>query len=196
MEYVPYTSTYCRCNPTECQNEHPGESSGSTCESKLSDGSCPSGYKTCVSTDSYKVSTSTVTPNSVAEATFTLLAADIIGAFYNLGEEDPMTRKSKWWITISLPSGWRFVAWENTAVDVTLRDDSNETSATHRVHSCADVTSSKNCDSDSHRYGFVSVMDLLEGREDLMTSNSGDRCRSYYPRVSSQDPALPAAPWA
>ncbi|KAE9094231.1 hypothetical protein PF010_g17189 [Phytophthora fragariae] len=173
VDYVPYTSMYCRCKSTECQNEFPGESSGSTCESKLSDGSCPSGYKTCVSTDSYKVSTSTVTPNSVAEATFTLLAADIIGAFYNLGEEDPVTRKSKWWVTISLPSGWRFVAWENTAVGVTLRDDNNETTATHRVHSCADVTSIKNCDSDSHRYGFVSVMNLLDGREDLMTSNSG-----------------------
>ncbi|KAJ8525333.1 hypothetical protein ON010_g15782 [Phytophthora cinnamomi] len=119
------------------------------------------------------VSTSTVTPNSVAEATFTLLAADIIGAFYNLGEEDPLTRKSKWWITISLPSGWRFVAWENTAVDVTLRDDNNESTAAHRVHSCADVTNSRNCDSDSHRYGFVSVMGLLNGREDLMASNSG-----------------------
>ncbi|GMF25967.1 unnamed protein product [Phytophthora fragariaefolia] len=172
-EYVPYKSTYCRCKATECQNEYPGESSGSTCESKLSDGSCPSGYKTCVSTDSYKVSTSTVTPNSVAEATFTLLAADIIGAFYNLGEEDPITRKSKWWVTISLPSGWRFVAWENTVVNVTLRDDNNETVTAHRVHSCADVTNSKNCDSDSHRYGFVSVMDLLDGREDLMTSSSG-----------------------
>ncbi|KAL4154851.1 hypothetical protein PRNP1_006965 [Phytophthora ramorum] len=171
---VLYTSTYCRCKATECQNEYPGESSGSTCESKLSDGSCPSGYKTCVSTDSYKISTSTVTPNSVAEATFTLLAADIIGAFYNLGGEDPLKRNSKWWITISLPSGWRFVAWENTAVDVTLRDEGGDHASAVRVHSCADVTNSKNCDSENaHRYGFVSVMDLLEGREDLMTSSSG-----------------------
>ncbi|ETN17760.1 hypothetical protein PPTG_05484 [Phytophthora nicotianae INRA-310] len=170
--YEPYTSTYCRCKATECQNEYPGESSGSTCESKLSDGSCPAGYKTCVSTDSYKISTSTVTPNSVAEATFTLLAGDIIGAFYNLGEEDPITRKSNWWITISLPSGWRFVAWENTAVEVTLRDDDRYYSLAVRVHSCADVTNSSNCDSDTHRYGFVDVMSLIEGREDLMTSSS------------------------
>ncbi|KAG3034507.1 hypothetical protein PC121_g1215 [Phytophthora cactorum] len=170
--YKPYTSTYCRCKATECQNEYPGESSGSTCEGKLSNGSCPSGYKTCVSTDSYKVSTSTVTPNSVAEATFTLLAGDIIGAFYNLGEEDPITRNSKWWITISLPSGWRFVAWENTAVEVTLRDDDGYYSSAVRVHSCADVTNSNNCDSDTHRYGFVDVMNLIEGRVDLMTSSS------------------------
>ncbi|KAG7384042.1 Phosphatidylinositol 3,4,5-trisphosphate-dependent Rac exchanger 2 protein [Phytophthora pseudosyringae] len=171
--YEPYTSIYCRCKATECQNEYPGESSGSTCESKLSDGSCPSGFKTCVSTDSYKVSTSTVTPNSVAEASFTLLAADIIGAFYNLGKEDPMTRKSNWWITISLPSGWRFVTWENTVVEVTLRDDKDEHPSAVRAHSCTDVTNSENCDSDTHRYGFVDVMDLLEGREDLMTSSSG-----------------------
>nr|CAI9859008.1 Phytopthora agathidicda GPCR-INPP 3 [Phytophthora agathidicida] len=170
--YEPYTSTYCRCKATECQNQYPGESSGSTCESKLSDGSCPSGYKTCVSTDSYKVSTSTVTPNSVAEATFTLLAGDIIGAFYNLGEEDPFTRKSKWWVTISLPNGWRFVAWESTTVEVSLRDDDGDHPSAARVYSCADVTNSKSCDSDSHRYGFVDVMELLEGREDLMTSNS------------------------
>ncbi|POM68723.1 Hypothetical protein PHPALM_15081, partial [Phytophthora palmivora] len=171
--YIPYTSTYCRCKATECQNQYPGESSGSTCENKLSDGSCPSGYKTCVSTDSYKVLTSTVTPSSVAEATFTLLAADIIGAFYNLGEEDPTTRNSKWWITISLPSGWRFVAWENTAVEVTLHDDDGDHLLSVRVHSCADVTNSKNCDSDTHRYGFVDVMDLLDSRGDLMTASSG-----------------------
>ncbi|KAG1711554.1 hypothetical protein DVH05_008804 [Phytophthora capsici] len=170
--YKPYTSTYCRCKATECQNEYPGESSGSTCESKLSDGSCPDGYKTCVSTDSYKVSTSTVTPNSVAEATFTLLAGDIIGAFYNLGDEDPFKRKSNWWITISLPSGWRFVAWENTVVDITLRDDDGVHASAVRVHSCSDVTNSINCDSDTHRYGFVNVMELLEGRENLMTSSS------------------------
>lgn len=170
--YEPYTSTYCRCKATECQNEYPGESSGSTCESKLSDGSCPSGYKTYVSTDSYKVLTSTVTPNSVAEATFTLLAGDIIGAFYNLGKEDPITRNNKWWITISLPSGWRFVAWENTAVKVTLRGDDKYYSSAVRVHSCEDVTNSDNCDSDSHRYGFVDVMNLIEGRGDLMTSSS------------------------
>ncbi|CAH0515515.1 unnamed protein product [Peronospora belbahrii] len=171
--YVPYTSTYCRCKASECQNEHPGESSGSTCESKLLDGSCPLGYKTCVSTDSYKVSTSTVTPFSIAEATFTLLAADVLGAFKNLGEENPMARKSNWWITISLPSGWRFVAWTNTAVKVTLRSDDIEKCFTVSVKSCTSITSRKNCDMDAHRYGFVDVMKLLEGREDLMASSSG-----------------------
>lgn len=182
-EYEPYTSTYCRCKATECQNKYPGESSENTCESKLSDGSCPSGYKTCVSTDSYKVTTSTVTPNSVAETSFTLLASDIIGAFYNLGEEDPITRNSKWWITISLPSGWRFVAWENTAVEITLRDDGGTNAVGERIYSCEDVTSGKNCDSDdSHRYGFVDVMDMLRGRDDLMTSSTGGPMSFVLPK--------------
>ncbi|GMF09390.1 unnamed protein product [Phytophthora lilii] len=133
-----------------------------------------SGQAAEITCHSYKVSTSTVTPNSVAEATFTLLAADIIGAFYNLGDEDPLRRKSNWWITISLPDGWRFVAWENTDVEVTLRDDDGDHASAVRVHSCTDVTTSKNCDDENaHRYGFVSVMDLLGGREDLMTSTSG-----------------------
>ncbi|CAI5722589.1 hypothetical protein KXD40_004431 [Peronospora effusa] len=170
--YVPYTSTYCRCKASECQNEYPGEFSRSTCESKLPDGSCPLGYKTCVSTNSYKVSTSHVTPFSVVEARFTILAGDIVGAFNNLGEENPMARKSNWWITISLPSGWRFVAWENAAVEVTLRHDHSAHHSAVRVYSCSSVTNKKNCDSDVHRYGFINVMKLLEGREDLMTSSS------------------------
>ncbi|RLN93886.1 hypothetical protein BBJ28_00012940 [Nothophytophthora sp. Chile5] len=172
-EYEPYSSSYCRCKATECQNEYPGESNDATCESKLSDGSCPSGYKTCVSTDSYKVTTSTVTPNSVAEASFTLLASDIIGAFYNLGAENPMTRGTNWWVTITLPTGWRFVAWENTSVDMTLRDDDGDVSRAERIHSCSDVTDSSSCDSMStHRFGFVDLMEFLDGREDLMTSTS------------------------
>ncbi|RLN26821.1 hypothetical protein BBJ28_00004349 [Nothophytophthora sp. Chile5] len=172
-DYEPYSSSYCRCKATECQNEYPGESNDATCESKLSDGSCPSGYKTCVSTDSYKVTTSTVTPNSVAEASFTLLASDIIGAFYNLGAENPMARGTNWWVTITLPTGWRFVAWENTSADVTLRDDDGDVSRAERIHSCSDVTDTSNCDSMStHRFGFVDLMELLEGREDLMTSTS------------------------
>jgi hypothetical protein len=127
-----------------------------------------------VSTDSYKVSTSTVTPNSVAEATFTLLAADIIGAFHNLGEEDPLARKGNWWITISLPTGWRFVAWESTAVEVTLRDDTDEDVSAVRLHNCSEVTSRSNCHAqDDHRLGFIDVMELLEDREDLMASSSG-----------------------
>ncbi|TDH68448.1 hypothetical protein CCR75_005832 [Bremia lactucae] len=168
-----YTSTYCRCKAAECQLEHPGSSIGSTCERKLSDGSCPQGYKTCVSTDFYKVLTSSITPYSVIEATFTLLACDIIGAFYSLGKENPMTRKSKWWITISLPSGWRFVAWENTAAKVTLRDEKLLHVLEMRVYSCANVTMSKNCgSSDSHQYGFIDVVALLDGREKLIRSNS------------------------
>ncbi|CAI5731024.1 unnamed protein product [Hyaloperonospora brassicae] len=171
--HVPYTPTYCRCKASECQNMYPGDSSRPMCERRLFGGSCSPGYKTCVSTDSYKVSTSSVTPHSVAEATFTLLAADIIGAFFNLGEEDPMTRKSNWWITISLPSGWRFVSWESTAVKVTLRNGNSDSVSTVRAYSCFDVTKDANCDSDTHRYGFIDVMGLLEGRTDLMTLSSG-----------------------
>ncbi|CAI5744269.1 unnamed protein product [Peronospora destructor] len=170
--YVPYTSTYCRCKASECQNEYPGEINRSACESKLPDGSCPLRYKTCVSTNSYKVSTSTVTPFSIAEARFTLLAGDIVGAFNNLGEENPMARKSNWWVTILLPSGWRFVAWENAAVEVRLRNDHSAHHSTVSVYSCSSVTKKKNCDTDVHRYGFVDVMAILEGREDLMTSSS------------------------
>uniref|UniRef100_M4BNL9 RxLR effector candidate protein n=1 Tax=Hyaloperonospora arabidopsidis (strain Emoy2) TaxID=559515 RepID=M4BNL9_HYAAE len=136
---------------SERWNMYPGDSSRPTCEHRLFGSSCPSGYKTCVSTDSYKVSTSSATPYSVAEATFTLLAADIVGAFFNLGKEDPMTRKSNWWITISLPGGWRFVAWERTAVKVTLRNGNNDIVSAVRVYSCFDVTNDKNCDADTHR---------------------------------------------
>ncbi|KAI9911547.1 hypothetical protein PsorP6_009288 [Peronosclerospora sorghi] len=172
-DYVPYVSTYCRCDASECQNMYLGNSSGPRCQKKLQDDLCPPGYKTCVSTDSYKVSMSTVTPFSVAEATFTLLAADIVGAFYNLGPEDPMTRNGSWWITVSLPSGWRFVAWENTAVEVRFWNNNYESRSILRVHGCADITKSKNCDRETHRYGFVNVMGLLEGQKDLMTLSSG-----------------------
>ncbi|KAL7687201.1 putative inositol 3,4-bisphosphate 4-phosphatase [Plasmopara halstedii] len=171
VSHAPYASMYCRCKATECQVEHPGESSGSSCKSKLSNGLCPLGYTRCVSTDSYKILTSTVTPNSVVDATFTLLAGDIIGAFFNLGNENPIARKSKWWVTILLPIGWRYVAWENTAVEVTLRDK-EEFRLSARVHSCASVTSSSNCDRNLHRIGFVDVMTLLNGRKMLMTSSS------------------------
>lgn len=125
-----------------------------------------------MSTDSYKLQVEPTTPNSVADITFSLLASDVVGAFHNLGDQNPLSRSSKWWVTISLPQNWRFVTWEMTSVEVTLTGLQNQQdlSRTSEVRSCSSVTDSSNCPSEQSeaQVGFINVMDLLQDRQDLM----------------------------
>lgn len=125
-----------------------------------------------MSTDSYKLQVTPTTPNSVSDITFTLLASDIMGAFHNLGDESPLERASKWWVTLSLPNTWRFVTWEMTSVEVTLTGQPNkpDVSRAYQVRPCVSVTDPSNCQNqNSSQVGFINVMDLLEDRQDLMT---------------------------
>lgn len=125
-----------------------------------------------MSTDSYKFSATSTSPNSVTDASFILLASDIIGSFYNLGNEDPISRDANWWVTVTLPSGWRFVSWDSTSVDVSLYEEDSELS--ENVLSCDDIIGSSACDSASaNRVGFIDIQSLLSGRQDLMSSSSG-----------------------
>jgi hypothetical protein len=108
----------------------------------------------------------------VTDASFILLASDIIGSFYNLGSENPISRGADWWVTVTLPSGWRFVSWDSTSVDVSLYEEDDELSGS--VLSCDDVIGSSACDTASaNRGGFIDIMSLLSGRQDLMKSSSG-----------------------
>lgn len=114
-----------------------------------------------------------MTPNSVADITFTLLASDIMGAFHNLGDQSPLARGTKWWVTLSLPSTWRFVTWDMTSVAVTLtgQQTKQDVERVYGVRPCSAVTDASNCESlsNSSQVGFINVMDLLEDRQDLMS---------------------------
>ncbi|KAF1333795.1 hypothetical protein FI667_g2471, partial [Globisporangium splendens] len=169
---TPYSSDYCRCKVTECQNQYPGNSTGTMCEASVA-GTCRAGYKMCVSTDSYKLEVQPTTPSSVADITFTLLASDIVGAFHNLGDQNPLNRGSNWWVTISLPSSWRFVTWEMTSVEATMTglQNQNAMTRTSQIRPCSSVTAKSNCPSEQSRtpVGFINVMDLLEDGQNLMS---------------------------
>lgn len=125
-----------------------------------------------MATDSYKITTTFSTPSSVTDANFILLASDIIGSFYNLGDEDPIARDAEWWVTVTLPSGWRFVTMDNTSVEVSLYEE--DRSLVGKVLSCHSVLGSSACSSSSsNRLGYFDIQSLLSGRQDLMTASSG-----------------------
>lgn len=125
-----------------------------------------------VSTSSYKLEVSPTTVNSVVDISFSLLASDIVGTFYNMADENPMDEDENWWVTISLPSGWRYVTWEKTSLSVTMTglENSTDTSETLKVQSCVAVGT---CDDDSDVVdGYVNVMDLFSGRTNLLNASS------------------------
>ncbi|TMW55884.1 hypothetical protein Poli38472_008532 [Pythium oligandrum] len=167
----PYRSSYCRCKDNECQNDIPGDY-GAVCEAAKADGSCRSGYKKCVSTSSYKIQMYPKTPKSVTDMSFSLLASDIIGTLYNLGDQNPISSNKKWWVALRLPTDWRFVTWDMTTLQVQLvAGDSNEiTTRQFQVRPCKEVTDEKNCRDEN--VGFVDISDMLSDWETLMTSTS------------------------
>lgn len=125
-----------------------------------------------VSTSSYKLEVNPATINSVVDISFSLLASDIVGTFYNMDSANPMQGNENWWVTISLPSGWRYVMWDKTSLSVTMTglENTTDTSETLKVQSCVAVGT---CDDDNDVLdGYVNVMDLFSGRQDLINASS------------------------
>ncbi|GLD93364.1 hypothetical protein PINS_up001956 [Pythium insidiosum] len=167
----PYRSTICRCKPGECQKEIPGDES-SMCDPERADGTCREGYKKCVATSSYRVQVVPATPNSISDVSFSLLASDIVGTLYNLGDQNPIVKKKNWWIALRLPADWRFVTWDVTSLEVTMQSETAGKNKTQsfQVRPCRAITTPANCRDDS--VGFVNVMDMFREWEPLMTLTS------------------------
>jgi hypothetical protein len=131
-----------------------------------------------VSTDSYVANVQPSMPNSAANFTFAVVAADIVGAFYSLGHGNPLKSGSSWWIAFVLPQGWRFASLDKPEIEVSYNDDDRILP----LMDCASVSDTWDCWDQEKRMAFANIMSLTNWDQELLNQTLSSRISFHINR--------------